>query len=729
MTRLFKRFPFVMQRDSAHCGVACVEMLCKYFGNDVSYDIILEFCRANVNGMSFKQIRSTVEHLGFLTKSVRIPLNELRKVNSICILHWNKNHYVVLYKVKGNSFYIADPAKGRIKYEYDDFVKYWSIDSKSDSEGYAMFVEPTDKFYNYTKYDNKSNSFRISIYLKQYAKSISLIFFTLLITGIFLSLLPFLTQKIVDIGIKDKNMFFIMLVLLGQLALTLGKITFDFVRKWILVKISMSINISMVSEFLIKLVRLPMWYIESKHIGDLQQRLYDHSRINSFLTTQIPNIIYSSILFLIFSIVLLLYNSIVYFVFAVFSILYVLWTIVFLKKRKVIDYEYFDKQSENNIKIYQYINNLQEIKLQNCEARRCAEWKETQRQMFSVQTKNLKLQQTQEIGSILLNETKNIVMTAFTAYAVILGNVSLGGMLAIQYIIGQLNGPVEQLMGFIYSSQDVRISMERINEVRNLPSEENIYGNIESVNPSFATAITVSHLNFSYDKFSDRYILQDINLDIKRGKVTAIVGASGSGKTTLLKILLGYYMPTEGTVRLGSDELKAYNIQWWRRQCGAVMQDGVIFSDTIARNISIEDDNIDYSRLNMAIRMSNSSEFIDNMPLGYNTVVGQEGIKLSKGQAQRILIARAIYKNPDYLFFDEATNSLDAKSENAIVSSLSDFFKDKTVVVIAHRLSTIINADQIAVLNDGRIVESGRHEQLLKLKGYYYDLVKKQLDV
>lgn len=727
MAKLFYRFPFVMQRDSTHCGVACIEMLCKYYGNDVSYDNILDFSRANVNGMSFKQMKMTVAHFGFLTKSVCVSADELRKTNKVCILHWNKSHYVVLYKIKGNCFYIADPAKGLLKYGHDDFVKYWSEDSMTGSQGYAMFVEPTDEFYK-IKVGRKEDNFRVTTYLTQYARYIFLILFTLLFTGAMLALLPFLTQKMVDVGIKNKDMFFIMLILLGQLALTLGKVTFDFVRKWILLKVSMRINVSMVSGFLLKLVKLPMWYIEAKHIGDLQQRLNDHSRVNSFLTTQIPNAVYSLVLFFVFSVILSVYNSVLYVLFVIFSVLYAIWTVVFLRRRKIVDYEYFDKQAINNIRTYQYICNLQEIKLQNCEERRCQEWKETQRQMFAVQTKSLKIQQTQELGGILINEMKNIAMSAFTAYSVISGNVTLGGMLAIQYIIGQINGPVEQLIGFIYACQDVGISVERINEVRNLPGEEDIYGCVESLGQS-DTAIAVSHLNFSYDKFSDKYVLNDLNFSIKRGEVTAIVGASGGGKTTLLKILLGYYIPSGGFVKIGDKDLKSYNVGWWRRQCGVVMQDGVIFSDSIARNISIEYDDIDYSRLDTAIKLSGSSDIIDSLPLGYNTIIGQEGITLSKGQAQRILIARAIYKNPDYLFFDEATNSLDAKNESEIAANLDGFFKNRTVVVIAHRLSTVRNADQIIVMDRGKIVEIGKHEELLRRKGSYFELVKRQLEM
>lgn len=727
MAKLFNRFPFVMQRDSTHCGVACIEMLCKYYGNDVPYDNILDFSRATVNGMSFKQIKMTVEHFGFLTKSVFVSVDELKRTNKVCILHWNKNHYVVLYKTKDDCFYIADPAKGKLKYRHDDFVRCWSEDPKSESHGYAMFVEPTDEFYK-IKVCGKDDNFRIFSYLTHYARFIFLILLTLFLTGALLAFLPFLTQKTVDVGIKNKDMFFVMLILFGQLALTLGKVAFDFIRKWLLLKISMRINVSMVSGFLLKLVKLPMWFIEAKNIGDLQQRLSDHSRVNSFLTTQIPNVVYSIVLFFVFSVILLIYNSILYVFFVVFSILYALWTVVFLRRRKIVDYEYFDKQSINNIRTYQYINNLQEIKLQNCEERRCQEWKETQSQMFSVQTKSLKIQQAQELGGILINEIKNITMSAFTAYLVINGNFTLGGMLAIQYIIGQINGPVEQLIGFIYTCQDVGISIERINEIRNMPGEEDIYGGVESFSQS-DTAITVSHLNFSYDKFSDEYVLNDLNFSIKHGEVTAIVGASGSGKTTLLKILLGYYIPTGGCVQIGDKDLKTYSVKWWRRQCGVVMQDGVIFSDSIARNISIESDDIDYSRLDMAIKLSKAYDIIDSLPLGYNTVVGQEGITLSKGQAQRILIARAIYKNPDYLFFDEATNSLDAKNESEIAANLNEFFKNRTVVVIAHRLSTVRNADQIIVMDKGRIVEKGKHDELLRLKGFYYDLVKKQLEM
>lgn len=725
--KLFNRFPFVMQRDSTHCGIACLKMLCKFYGYDVPYNIILEYCAPNIMGTSLRHVKKAAEHLGFETKPLILSAEDLREINKVCILFWNNKHFVVLYKITKDYFYIADPGKGKTRYKHREFLKHWNVEDNKNS-GYALFVEPTDAFYKLAQKYKEPKTFIIKKYIVENVKTLVCVVLTLFISGSLLLIFPYLTQKIVDIGISKRNINFILLVLLGQFFMMLGKISFDFIRKWLLLKMSMRINISLVSTFLIKLVRLPMRFVETKNIGDLLQRLSDHSRVNNFLTTQFPNIIYSLVVLIAFSLALLIYDVFIFLVFVIFSLLYLSWMIIFLKRRKLIDYEYFDKQSENNSKTYQYISNLQEIKLQNCETRRCAEWENTQKQMFTVQFKSLKLQQLQEIGCILLNEIKNISITAYVAYAVINEDATLGGMMAIQYIIGQLNGPIEQILGLIYSVQDVKIGINRINEVRNITSEKDIYGTLKSFSSS-KIDIVVSNLDFSYDKFCNENVLNNINIKISSGQVTAIVGTSGSGKTTLLKMLLGFYNPTKGNIYIGPVDIRQYNIQWWRKQCGVVMQDGTIFSDTIARNISIENDKIDYSQLEIAMRISNSLDFINALPLGCNTVIGPDGIALSKGQIQRILIARAVYKNPEFLFFDEATNSLDTKNEYDIVSKLTDFFKNKTVVVIAHRLSTIKSANQIIVMDKGQIVETGKHEDLINKKGHYYELVKKQLEV
>ena len=539
---------------------------------------------------------------------------------------------------------------------------------------------------------------------------------------------PFLTQAIVDIGITHQNLGIIYLILLGQLILTISRTSVDFIRRWILLHISMRINISLVSDFFIKLLKLPMSFFDTKLMGDLMQRMNDHNRVEKFLTTQMLNVTFSLLSFIVFGCVLLGYNIFIFLIFLTGSILYGIWIAIFLKKRKLLDYELFEKQAMNNNKTYQFITSMQEIKLQNCEQRRRWEWEDVQADLFQVNMKSLKLQQTQEAGSIFINEVKNIIITVLAATAVIHGQMTLGMMLAVQYIIGQLNAPVEQLMNFLYSLQDVKISLERINEIHEMENEEN---NKEALNAFHDRDKSLSFKNadFKYDPHNPNKTLDGINITIPEGKVTAIVGTSGSGKTTMIKLLLGYYPLLAGEITIGSTDLQKYNLKWWRKHCGVVMQDGVIFSESIARNIAVDDGEIDKERLLQAARIACIDNYIQTLPLKYNTLIGQDGIGLSQGQKQRILIARAVYKNPDYIFLDEATNALDANNERAIVENLMEFYKGKTVVIVAHRLSTVKNADQLIVIERGKIIETGTHTALIDRQGAYYHLVKNQLEL
>lgn len=502
----------------------------------------------------------------------------------------------------------------------------------------------------------------------------------------------------------------------------------DFIRRWILLHISMRINISLVSDFFIKLLKLPMFFFDTKLMGDLMQRMNDHNRVEKFLTTQMLNVTFSLLSFIVFGCVLLGYNIFIFLIFLTGSILYGIWIAIFLKKRKLLDYELFEKQAMNNNKTYQFITSMQEIKLQNCEQRRRWEWEDVQADLFQVNMKSLKLQQTQEAGSIFINEVKNIIITVLAATAVIHGQMTLGMMLAVQYIIGQLNAPVEQLMNFLYSLQDVKISLERINEIHEMENEEN---NKEALNAFHDRDKSLSFKNadFKYDPHNPNKTLDGINITIPEGKVTAIVGTSGSGKTTMIKLLLGYYPLLAGEITIGSTDLQKYNLKWWRKHCGVVMQDGVIFSESIARNIAVDDGEIDKERLLQAARIACIDNYIQTLPLKYNTLIGQDGIGLSQGQKQRILIARAVYKNPDYIFLDEATNALDANNERAIVENLMEFYKGKTVVIVAHRLSTVKNADQLIVIERGKIIETGTHTELIDRQGAYYHLVKNQLEL
>ena len=539
--------------------------------------------------------------------------------------------------------------------------------------------------------------------------------------------MPFLTQAIVDIGIKHNDIKFIWLVLLGELMIVIGRTATDFIRRWLLLHISMRINISLVSDFFIKLLKLPMAFFDTKLMGDLLQRIEDHSRVQNFLTGQVLNVVFTFLSFIIFGVVLFIYNKIIFGVFIIGSIIYGLWISLFLRRRKVLDYEIFEQQAINQNKTYQFITSMQEIKLQDCEQRRRWEWEDTQADLFGVQMKSLKLQQTQEAGSIFINEVKNILITVLAATAVINGQITLGAMLAIQYIVGQLNSPVEQFMSFIYSLQDVKISLERINEIHEGKNEEST----ENQAKQFAAekVIKIENIDFKYDIHALKKTLDSVSFNIPEGKVTAIVGASGSGKTTLIKLMLGYYPVMSGSITIAGRNINEYNLKWWRRHCGVVMQDGVIFSESIARNIAVDDGDVDVMRLERAARIANIHDYVMGLPLKYNTIIGRDGIGLSQGQKQRILIARAVYKNPDFIFLDEATNALDAKNEKTIVENLDKFYQGRTVVVVAHRLSTVKNADQIIVVDGGKIVETGNHASLIKKRGAYFNLVKNQLEL
>ena len=728
-------FKCIIQSDSMMCGITCLQMVCKHFGREVSLRTLSKLCVATSEGVSMLGVNEAANKLGLRTMCARTDFDTLSKATLPCVLHWNQNHFVVLYKVrKGRIFYVADPGKGLVKYNLEEFGKHWvSTASQGEEKGIAMFLEPTLEFYSH-KVDNEEEdgsprSFQFLFgYIKQYRKYFGQIVLGLLVGSLLQLILPFLTQSIVDVGIKNQNIGFIWLILLGQLMLTISRTAIDFIRRWLLLHISLRINISLVSDFFIKLLKLPMSFFDTKLMGDLMQRMGDHSRVNSFLTQQTLSIVFSLFTFVVFSIVLLSYNWLVFAIFMLGSLLYGGWLARFLRRRKVLDYELFEQQAINNNKTYEFITSMQEIKLQDCEQRRRWEWEDVQADLFGVQMKSLKLQQTQEAGSIFINELKNIVITVVAATAVIHGQLTLGMMLAVQYIIGQLNSPVEQLMSFFYSVQDVKISLERINEIHRMDDENGKQGLETSVKEE-DKGIDLENVNFKYDPHALKTIIDNVSLTIPKGKVTAIVGASGSGKTTLIKLMLGYYPVLGGQINIGGTDVNTLNKKWWRRQCGVVMQDGVIFSESIARNIAVDDKEIDKQRLQTAAEIACIHNYVMGLPLKYNTKIGRDGVGLSQGQKQRILIARAVYKNPDYIFLDEATNSLDANNERMIVEYLDEFYKGKTVVIVAHRLSTVKNADQIVVLDKGKVVEIGNHEELTAKRGAYYNLVKNQLEL
>ena len=730
-----KKIAIIHQHDSMQCGIACLQMVCKYFGREYSMDSLSKLCFATTEGVSLLGINEAANTLGLHAACARATTSILSEVPLPCILHWNQNHFVVLYKVKNRKkFYVADSGKGLVTYDLNEFKKHWiSTRANGEDKGIAMFLETTPAFFTYKMKGEENVKEKRSFcflfgYVKKYRKYFGQIILGLIVGSLLQLVLPFLTQSIVDVGIKNQDIGFVWLILLGQLMLTISRTAIDFIRRWLLLHISLRINISLVSDFFIKLLKLPMSFFDTKLMGDLMQRMNDHSRVNNFLTQQTLNITFAMLTFMVFSVVLFFYNKLVFAIFLLGSILYGGWMTLFLKRRKVLDYELFEQQAINNNKTYEFITSMQEIKLQDCEQRRRWEWEDTQADQFGVQMKSLKLQQTQEAGSIFINEVKNIIITVVAATAVIHGQMTLGMMLAVQYIIGQLNSPVEQLMNFFYSLQDVKISLERINEIHQMDDENGKEGLKTSIENK-DEGIDIKNIMFKYDPHALHKTMDDVNIHIPQGKVTAIVGASGSGKTTLIRLMLGYYPVLEGQINIGNTDINTLNKKWWRRQCGVVMQDGVIFSESIARNIAVDDGDIDKERLLKAAEIACIKDYVMALPLKFNTKIGRDGVGLSQGQKQRILIARAVYKNPDYIFLDEATNSLDANNERCIVENLDKFYRGKTVVIVAHRLSTVKNADQIVVIDHGKVVEIGNHESLTAKRGAYYNLVKNQLEL
>lgn len=593
------KFRVIRQHDSMQCGVACLAMICRYYGKAVSLDELEMYCPAGKRGVSLLGISEAAQDLGFHTRAARFTVRQLREIDSPCILYWNQNHFVVLYKAKRNRYHIADPGCGLVTYDEETFKEKWVSSEKNGYErGIALTLEPTQNFVKsrHAPSDIGKSPFRvITNYLSRYNKHLALIVVGLFLGCVLQLIMPFLTQSIVDVGIKRHDIHFVWLILLGELAIVTGRTATDFIRRWLLTHISVRVNISLISDSFIKLLRLPMSFFEVKHMGDLMQRMSDHSRIQSFLTDKVLGIIFTVLSFVVFGLVLLAYDKTIFLIFMAGTAAYAGWIVLFLKRRRSLDKAYFEKQSENQNNTFEFVTTMQETKLQDCCQRRRWLWEDIQADLFDIQLKSLKLQQTQEAGSIFINEIKNIVITALSAGAVINGTLSLGAMLAIQYIIGQLNSPVSQFISFIFSLQDVKLSLERINEIQEKPDEDNSAKLVPDTDGN--KGITISGLSFKYDKFAENNTIDRINVAFPAKRVTAVVGESGSGKTTLVKLMLGYYLNYEGQILIGDNELKNVSLKHWRRQCGVVMQDGVIFSESIARNIAVDDSEIDVKRM------------------------------------------------------------------------------------------------------------------------------------
>lgn len=716
------------------CGPTCLRMVAMHYGHHYTLETLREKCEFSREGVNLFGIAKAAESIGFRSTGARLSFEELCRAPFPVIVHWNQRHFVVLYGTRGKGrnikMLIADPATSLVELSESEFKKSWYSTVKDGvGLGIALLLEPTPRFYREEGESVNRRGFKfLGTYLKPYRKFIVQLFAGLFIGSLLQLILPFLTQSIVDIGIGTQDIGFIWLVLIAQLMLAVSMASVEFIRGWILLHMGTRINISLISDFLTKLMKLPIGFFDTRMTGDLLQRIDDHKRIQNFLTGSSLSVLFSLFNILIFGAVLLYYSPVIFLIFIVASAAYILWVMLFMKKRRELDNKAFTQNAANQNSVIQLITGMQEIKLNSCERQKRWEWERIQARLYRLNIKGLALGQYQEAGATLINQLKNILITVFAAGSVLNGELTLGMMLSVQFINGQLNAPLLQVISFLKASQDAKISLERLAEIHDKKEEEKDSDNHIAFIPK-GKSISIDNLSFKYEGAGSPMVLKDINLTIPSGKVTAIVGTSGSGKTTLVKLLLGFYTPQEGSIKYGENNLFSLSMERWREKCGVVMQDGFLFSDTIAGNIAPGVESIDVKRLEKAVDIANIRDFVESLPLSYNTKIGQEGHGLSQGQKQRLLIARAVYKDPELIFFDEATNSLDANNEMQIMSNLDEFFVGRTVLVVAHRLSTVKNADNIVVLDKGVITESGTHSELIDKKGAYWQLVKNQLYV
>ncbi|MDR1198010.1 MAG: peptidase domain-containing ABC transporter [Prevotellaceae bacterium] len=733
-------FPTYQQLDAMDCGATCLRIIAKYYGKSFAAATLRERCHTTREGVSMLGISDAAESMGLRTAGVKITFEQLCGEAPLpCIVHWNQKHFVVVYKIKKSKkndndtvIYVSDPASGLLEYKKDAFLKCWlsAVDEQAQKCGTALLFEPTPQFYREEGDEDKSGlRFAYLLkYLRPYKRYLVQLALGMLTGSVISLIFPFLTQSVVDIGIGTNNLNFIVVILVAQVMLTIGQTANSLIRSWLMLHMTTRVSISLISDFLGKLMRLPIAFFDSRMVGDIMQRIGDYNRIQSFLTGSLLSIVMALLTFIIYGCVMAGYNFGILGIFLAGSVLYVLWILLFMKRRRKLDYMRFQEAAANQSNIVQLISGMQEIKLNNCEKQKRWEWERIQAKLYKISIKGLSLQQTQTLGGLFIDQTKNVFISFLAASAVINGSMTLGMMTAMQYIIGQLNAPLSQFISFVQATQDAKISLERLNEIHAKDDEEPAgMEKIRSIPEN--TDIEFRNVVFQYDGPHSEKVLDNINLKIPANKVTAIVGTSGSGKTTLLKLILGFYNPVEGDVLLGGKALSKFSDSCWRRQCGVVMQEGYIFSDTIANNIAVSDEIADMQRIKKAVEIANIGRFIADLPLGYNTKIGMDGHGLSTGQKQRLLIARAAYKNAKYLIFDEATNSLDANNEKFIMEKLKYLFEGKTVIIVAHRLSTVKDADNIIVLDKGVIAEEGTHRELVAKKGNYYNLVKNQLEL